>query len=839
MAKMFLHYYITKFSHKRVCWRLRKRIKLLSFYAHKNLFALHLFGRSKAEEFSGVRYLCKQLVLPITFATAYAVALFLFDSPIRDFSKEMLDRANIVWQLNMSAYVQLLSTIAAVSGVFLALYFTAVSAVASSIYGSVPNNVRELMVRDRLGNAYVKIIAFLTSLTVILLLTAALGVIVPVLGIATITVLALFSVFAFIILGQRIFYFSDPTVLADIAIHDFIKWCDRAAAGGWQYKDVNFQEHFRSKGNDSIAVLIALADIASHQSHLQTRSYSKLVKKIMQALRAYQTVKYKIPSDSRWFGQKQEYRQWYLSESTYVETATQTDSPLAPIELPDHGWVEDMLTESIFSAIKNDLDGKRYQSMYEKLESLPLLFEEFGNAWEIDIGIAFATRLTKMLEDNLTNEQDNEPSDKRDVILEYAAMDVLASLPLSLELGFIKSLDRVSVTTLDKMAQKYNAKQDTFAYHDYLPRKIIATLEEAHENAIFEKRVGAKNTTPTWYIAERLRHRAAHELQNNWDKLIGFTSPWYEETASRLEVQTKHRGAAAIRSRAMELAWKLRRHLSDVKEHAASFETDKIIGLEWPTWDWGIQRKNIKSFREKIIDGTALSIPELMHIERTTDLPDSLGSATHAVGEECFEALRKNDHERFGKLFAAYSLGIYANSERIRPQVLGWEPNSALTWYTEPVTDLMDISGFAYVFAELNSNPQLWAKCTEVWSVHIGSGNEAVKMLTHYALIARHRKTLHQLSPRVVLRSNRVLRLMRILAKLPTQPSQQLYESPTIEHSSAFIRKTARGIPDMPHYPEPMDIFIIKYLMMHPSANGIDFGMQQHDIQELEVDDES
>lgn len=246
---MSLRYHTVRLSHKKIFWRLRKRTKLLFFYAYRSIFGLRLFGRSKAEEFSGVKYLCKQLILPMALAIGYSAAVFLFDSPLRGFCKDMLNRAGIVWQLNATAYVQLLSTVAAVSGVFLALYFTAVSAVASSIYGSVPNNVRELMVRDRLGNAYVKIIAFLTSPTVILLLTAALGTTIPVLGLATITILALFSVFAFIVLGQRIFYFSDLTVLADIAIHDFIKWCDRAAAGGWRYKDANFQEHFRTKGS--------------------------------------------------------------------------------------------------------------------------------------------------------------------------------------------------------------------------------------------------------------------------------------------------------------------------------------------------------------------------------------------------------------------------------------------------------------------------------------------------------------------------------------------------------------------------------------------------------------
>lgn len=798
-----------------------------------------MFGRSKAEEFSGVKYLCKQLILPIAFSVAYAGLLFPLDASLKEFSESVLKHLDIKLQLNSSAYVQLLSTVAAVSGVFLALYFSAVSAVASSIYGSVPNNVRELMVRDRLGNVYVKIIAFLTSLTVILLLTAAIGITTPALGLATITALALFSVFAFIVLGQRIFYFSDPTVLADVAIHDFIKWCDRAAAGGWCYKDINFQGRYQAKGYESIAVLEALADIAAHQTHFQTRSYSELVRKLVRTLRMYQNIKYKIPGDSRWFGRKQEYRQWYLADSTYVETATQTDTPLAPTELPDYGWVEDILTESILSAIKNDLEGRRFESLYEKLEVLPLMLDELGNAWDIDTGIVFISRLTSMLEEALSNEPDKQANHKHDIILAYGVMDVLASLPLSLELGFIKSLDRVNASTLDKLARKYNARQDTFAYHAYLSRELIATMEEAHKNAIFEQHVGSENTTPVWYVAERMRHRSAHELQKSWSKLIGFTGKWYEETAARFEKQTKHRSAAAIRSRGIELAWKLQRHINGLEKHAEELEANKIIGLVWPEWHWNKQQEAAKTLRERIIDGTAAAIPELIKIEWTVDLPDSLGAATHAVGEECFEALRKNDHVRFRKLFAAYFVGIVENAERIRPQVIGWEPNSALTWYTEPIIDLMDISGYAYVFAELNGNPKLWATCTQIWSVYTGTGDEAKQWLTRLSLMTKHRQNLHQLSPRVILRSNRLIRLTRLLAKLPTQPARNYYDSPVVEHTSAFIRKTARGIADMPHYPEPMNIFVIKYLMTHPSATGIDFGMRRHDIEELEIDDES
>ncbi len=132
----------------------------------------------------------------------------------------------------------------------------------------------------------------------------------------------------------------------------------------------------------------------------------------------------------------------------------------------------------------------------------------------------------------------------------------------------------------------------------------------------------------------------------------------------------------------------------------------------------------------------AVSVFYLTKIERSPDLPDSLGAATHSVGEECYRALNDNDESRFKKLFGAYFIGILENAERVRPQVIGWEPNSALTWYTEPTIDLMDISGYSYIFAELHGNPALWKACTDIWDTYFGEGDDAIQ--TYGTLLANY-----------------------------------------------------------------------------------------------------
>jgi hypothetical protein len=62
---------------------------------------------------------------------------------------------------NPSAYGNLFSSLAQIAGVFLGLYFTAVSVVASTVYARVQGDVRSLLLRDKVGNHYIGIVASL------------------------------------------------------------------------------------------------------------------------------------------------------------------------------------------------------------------------------------------------------------------------------------------------------------------------------------------------------------------------------------------------------------------------------------------------------------------------------------------------------------------------------------------------------------------------------------------------------------------------------------------------------------------------------------------------------
>ena len=68
-----------------------------------------------------------------------------------------------------NGYIQLTSAIAAIGGVFIGLYYAAITAAMTSVYASMPTAVSQLLLQERFGNAYMRYVATLTFTALALL----------------------------------------------------------------------------------------------------------------------------------------------------------------------------------------------------------------------------------------------------------------------------------------------------------------------------------------------------------------------------------------------------------------------------------------------------------------------------------------------------------------------------------------------------------------------------------------------------------------------------------------------------------------------------------------------
>ena len=372
-----------------------------------------------------------------------------------------------------------------------------------------------------------------------------------------------------------------------------------------------------------------------------------------------------------------------------------------------------------------------------------------------------------------------------------------------------------------------------------MPRPVVETLEELQAGIKFESEAQADVRTPNWYVAEIARNRLAWCAQAEFDACLTHVETWYSQTADRLFAMKQPQAAGAVLARGVELAWKLARHLDSLSMEAHRLgEVGALDDLNRPDWDWPAIGERVKAFRRDILIRMAGSIPALAAEPRVSELPDFLGQAVHWSGDAAFRALVDNDADLFRELFPAYFGGVLHTVKRLGPQVSEWtDPNTAVTWMSEPIIDLIDLSGYALIYSEYHNNPVPWSICRDLWDQYL-SGDSATTRMRFLAAMCGHHQHLFAISPRSVLRTEREMTTTQLLAQLPHEPGRPGFYDSRVMHDSALIRRIApSGLHAMAYF-DAQDVFVVRYLMTRPDAAGLDFGISDDKVEDLsQLDD--
>lgn len=828
-----------------VFWRARRYVRSRWFLATRWLFGTRRVASEANAYVSAGRYLARRSALSIGLAALLVLALHFVERGwsglVSDLGLSHTEVGQAITRpIDRGSYAILLQSVAAVTGVFLALYFTAVSTVAATVYSEVPHDIRDLMLRDKLGNFYVRAVAFLSTLAVFLLVEESAGGAAYHLALPIVALLAAFAIFAFITLGQRAFYFSDPTVLSQLVVGDFLRWLSDAIAGGWRWTDASFQEHYRRRARRDLNSLNALLAFSRSHEFVRDDSERSVISWFVNLLQAYLARKATVPTRSRWFGETYEHRQWFLTESTAVSMANETASPLSPQTVPDVDWVEKQLLEPVLKAIGEDLRSRRGESAYVALDGLARAFEQFGLRLSAAAGFAWVATATEYVMDGIAGAPE-ETAKPAVLVPVVACIDALAGLAVAIEVGLYRRLSQLDVPELTTKLTSSRWERDESPYELGLPRPVVETLEELQAGVKFEAEADSDVRTPKWYIAEIARNRLAWCAHDEFEACLGHIEIWYPDAADQLAANNRPQAASAVLARGLEVAWKLERHLESLPAVADSLGEAGVLGeLRRPEWDWTALDQRVRAFRDEVLKRMAAAIPALAEQPSAKEIPDYLGQAVHRSGDGSFRALFDNDDALFRDLFPAYFGGALHIVERLRPQVSAWtNTNSAVTWMSEPIMDLIDLSGYALIFSEYHSNPALWTICRALWDDYL-SGPNATTRLSLLAAVCGHHQNLFAISPRSVLRTQREMATTQLFGQLPREPGRPGFGGQPVIHESPLIRRIAPSGMHLIAYFDPEDVFVVRYLMTLPAATGLDFGITDDKVESLsELDDDS
>lgn len=728
----------------------------------------------------------------------------------------------------------LFTVVASISGIFLGLYFTAISVVMSSVFVKVPSNLRELLLKEKFGNQFIKILAIIASSSVLLLSYIALGKYPGFLNLLYISLMGCFGIFGIIKLGIRTFIFLDPTHLSDILFFDLNSNIRYSTIYGYRWQDTNFQAHYNKIAANNILTLSTIINLCSKEQHLQKQPLSNILKKSIYFLYNYQQQKSFIPSDSRWYSLTPKYKNWFFEDYSALTTALKTQTSIQPELIPNPYWLEDNLMEIIKSPIEKILSKNNIETAYEILNTFILYLGKLGENLEFKKGKEIINSLGIIIENYINKNAiaKNNYSNNN-----LAIFDIYELLTLSLILGFYKTVRNLDDKAILKKIDSINWNNIKGLYKRQFIPNILPTLEFIQKCLKFEELAERRILSPNWYLRQLIIIRYLDLLQDATNETMLILKEFFISKSESLISVKSYILVAHHTQRGLEMCDKIQAIFSSLEKITKDFEKFRIIKeLSWQTWNWKQINDNIIESSDILMENLAKCIPAISAIEQKENTPDIFGQAYNTVCQGCYDSIYFKKPERFKKLFPLFFYSALLAFDKLEQKLKDWRPETSLPIKLEPLFDIIELSGYSKIYSELFEIPSIWSVCENTWNLYLQNKkapNEIIKFLVESY---KYYKSLFQISTRDLLRTNWKISFNHVLLEMNLidgrVPFRRYFNNKQkFKHKSALIRALCRGRYEP--FISATDVFILIYLLKRPESKEIDYKDRYHLINSL------
>jgi hypothetical protein len=744
---------------------------------------------------------------------------------VRYFTQSILAvQANII--KNGHIFETLLSVIASISGVFIGLYFTAISVVVSSVYAKVTSDIRGLLLDEKGGNVYIRSLSVVTAISLILLGYMITGGHPGILSALFMVVIGCYGVLCFVMLGIRAFFFFDPTKLCDVVFYEFHKYLKLATVSGFGWEDPSFQAHYQKMAAKSISTLRNIIKLCCDEQYLKKQPLSIVLQKAIFSLCEYEKLRYFIPSDSRWYSLMPRHKKWFLSDSSALEIALQTQTSIQPDMIPNTYWVEDEIMGMIFDALKMFVQQNNVELAYEVLGALNVYLGKVGNDLGAKRGRKYLNDLGALI-DSCPAISCSAGVQTKQKAYELALIDSYGLAGLSLALGVYEMAREFNVQSIVAKIESIDLLEDKSIYNVNILPPILSRVEFVRKGLKFEKNVEGKLISPKWYINQLILVRYAELVKESLEELIVTVEECFVSRADALFSSKQYIMTTNHAQRGLEMCHKMKAHVPQIQQMMADLKSKTVNkDITFPVIDWDLVNTRIDGARNKLVENIAKCIPGLSLIEYEDNIPDYFGQAYNIVCQECYAALLNNNPVLFNRLFPPLFYGSLSAHDKLRSETKDMQQEVMLAISFDPLKDIMEISGYALICSELYEAPDVWAKCKGIWDKYLGSSTKTAELLGVLITIFQYRRGAFSSSPRDYLRMNWQIwfnNKLRELKLLSDSFSVEYYldRSEKVKHKSPLIRAICRNGFDF--HVSAAEVFIMMYLLKCPESNGIEY----------------
>jgi hypothetical protein len=358
-----------------------------------------------------------------------------------------------------------------------------------------------------------------------------------------------------------------------------------------------------------------------------------------------------------------------------------------------------------------------------------------------------------------------------------------------------------------------------------VPRSVLEQLEYLRAGLELEFRVGGALLSPVWYREQLAAIGLVRCLANAANELVGELEGSIVGEAKALIDAGRYLPAAQVIQRGLEGVEKFRYHMREIRGCSERLEVfRRITDIPWTVTDWEKLEQRVEAAREDLIVLVGQLAIYLAVAARREGLPDYFGQAYAILAQESYAAIAQGKEDLFKKVFPSLFLSGFTAFDRLRERLGGEGPERLLVYSTEPIADLLELSGHAIIYSALDAKG-FWDVARQLWDRYFEQlpDREAGAKFIHG--IVEYRRSLFAILPRDLARTSWKQDLENRLRErgLMEDMFARRFGSRQrrTRHASPLIRALARS---QFLFEEPTDVFMAVYMANRPEAASLDLG---------------
>lgn len=710
-------------SRYRFFWRIRTFLRMVNFYFRNFLYRISRYISSKKRQISHLIEIARLGLTDIFLVFLILGAIYLI--PYFLFGIDFREPRNVE-----SSYVEILSVVAGVCGVIIGLYYAAILSLGSSTYSKMPSEAKELLRKEPIGSVFVWYLSFLTFFSISLLALYYFKFVDSFFGIKLVLVGSGLAVFGLSKLGYRLFYFTDPTILASSALDLLNESFELATAKKLNSGDSSFQQHYNKQANISLNTYALLANIAKTEDHLKTESYLGLCQSGLYSLARYLRVKNSIPSNSKFFQIKIKHKRWYETGSLNLDLYEKMGH-LPPEEIRDHNFVENKILGVVFDCIELNIANKNYEIAEQALLGVTSLAKLFALNYNFQLLIEFCQKIEAISFENAPKDDQSKNSVKYDAYLRI--IDGLGYLKSTLLIQFFTSLEEINQQKIEQMIKDIPWDNETKLFDIGFPIFTHEMLLHLNKTVRHEITVQGERISTDWYISNLLFLKYAEGFYRTYKEVFNFTTKQVDflNRSNLLKRSSTDKWAnlyvCCYLDRILEHCQKLHLVNRQFKVVFEMFRTfSKIDGFTWPDYKSDNYDSELSKFETSLTAAISKSGAVFNIYQFPSAYPDYGGKFLHFVGNKILQHLI--DTQSFDKnTYAMFHVGSLVMFDKLRTdlsQVDNMPVNNQLHFMVAPIIDLVTLSGLIILFARFLKEDEYENIVRECWDNYLKDDSE-------------------------------------------------------------------------------------------------------------------